>query len=156
MSALTLEKKLMPFEDPVKNALSKWLYTHFPPRPITTQRMHQHYSKAVRILLLEVEEGRAAKTLCQAIEEYLASVIPFLEEYEKNKFALEASSPEEMLRFLMEQHHLSQYDLAPDLGGQPVVSDILSGKRKLTREHIERLSKRFSVNPATFFTNIVK
>jgi HTH-type transcriptional regulator / antitoxin HigA len=46
---------------------------------------------------------------------------------------------------------LSQYDLAKELGGQPVVSQILRGKRRLTREHIERLSKRFGVTPATFY-----
>ena len=51
----------------------------------------------------------------------------------------------------MEQHDLSQYDLAKDVGGQSVVSQILSGKRKLTRDHIERLSKRFGVTPATFY-----
>ena len=34
-----------------------------------------------------------------------------------------------------------------------VASDILNGKRKLTRDHIERLSKRFNVRPATFFQN---
>jgi len=51
----------------------------------------------------------------------------------------------------MEQHDLSQYDLAKDVGGQSVVSQILNGKRKLTRDHIERLSKRFGVTPATFY-----
>ncbi|MCZ7627215.1 MAG: hypothetical protein C3F12_00295 [Candidatus Methylomirabilota bacterium] len=51
----------------------------------------------------------------------------------------------------MGQHELSQYDLAKELGGQSVVSQILRGKRRLTREHIERLSKRFRVSPATFY-----
>ena len=60
-------------------------------------------------------------------------------------------NPEEMLGFLMEQNALSQYDIASEVGGQPVVSDILHGKRKLTRDHIERLAKRFGVRPATFF-----
>ena len=46
---------------------------------------------------------------------------------------------------------LSQYDIASEVGGQPVVSDIFHGKRKLTRDHIERLAKRFGLRPATFF-----
>ena len=62
-----------------------------------------------------------------------------------------AATPEAMLRFLMEQNDLSQYDIASEVGGQPVVSDIFHGKRKLTRDHIERLAKRFGVRPATFF-----
>ncbi|HVA66347.1 MAG TPA: hypothetical protein VNK24_05420 [Elusimicrobiota bacterium] len=36
-------------------------------------------------------------------------------------------------------------------GGQPVVPDVLRGKRRLTRKHIERLSRRFRVSPAAFY-----
>ena len=82
--------------------------------------------------------------------QYLSAVIPFIEQYEKKEFPIGPATPEEVLGFLMEQHDLSQYDLAKELGGQPVVSQILRGKRRLTREHIERLSKRFGVTPATF------
>jgi HTH-type transcriptional regulator/antitoxin HigA len=57
----------------------------------------------------------------------------------------------EMLAFLMEQHRLSQADVGKELGGQPNVSAILAGKRKLNARQIEVLSKRFSVSPAVFF-----
>ena len=146
-----LEEKLKPFEDPINHPFAKWLYFHFPPRPIISKKMYEHYDKAVNILMKELEEGNLAKTLRTNIQEYIKSVTPFLEDYEKKEFPFKSPSPEEMLRFLMEQNDLSQYDLASDLGGQPVVSDILRGKRKLTREHIERLSKRFGISPATFF-----
>ncbi|MFH1725900.1 MAG: hypothetical protein ABII00_14925 [Elusimicrobiota bacterium] len=43
--------------------------------------------------------------------------------------------------------------MAKELGGQPVVSDVLRGRRKLTRDHIERLGRRFHVSPATFYPN---
>jgi HTH-type transcriptional regulator/antitoxin HigA len=32
------------------------------------------------------------------------------------------------------------------------VSLVLSGKRQMNRDHIERLSKRFKVSPAVFFS----
>ncbi len=51
----------------------------------------------------------------------------------------------------MDQHKLTQYDLAAELGGQPVVSAILNGKRKLNRRQIERLAARFHVSPASFY-----
>lgn len=152
MTVATLEEKLKPFEDPARHPLAKWLYLHFPPRPLTNKKMYDHYYKAVGILMGELETGSFTQTVRATIEEYIKSVTPFLEAYEKKEFPLKPVSPEEMLRFLMEQNDLSQYDLASDLGGQPVVSDILRGKRKLTREHIERLSKRFGMNPATFFS----
>jgi HTH-type transcriptional regulator / antitoxin HigA len=46
---------------------------------------------------------------------------------------------------------LKQRDLSSDLGGESVVSEVLSGKRKLNAKHIEQLSKRFHVSPAVFF-----
>ena len=151
MTVTALEEKLRPFEDPVHHPFAKWLYLHFPPRPLVNKNMYDRYYKAVVILMEEAEEGRLARPVLTTIQEYIQSAAPFLEEYEKKEYPLKSPSPEETLRFLMEENHLSQYDLASDFGGQPVVSDILRKKRKLTREQIERLSKRFGVSPATFF-----
>lgn len=149
MTIETLERMLKPLELPVGNELLRWLYLHLPPQPIKNKKMHRGYHEAIRILMLEQENidptGRAA------ISAYLSAVIPFVESYEKSEFPIASATPEEVLAFLMDQHSLSQYDLAEDLGGQPVVSDILRGKRRLTREHIERLGKRFGVSPATFY-----
>lgn len=57
----------------------------------------------------------------------------------------------EMLEFMMEQHSLRQVDLINELGSQTTVSLILRGKRKMTREQIEKVSKRFHISPAIFF-----
>ncbi len=52
---------------------------------------------------------------------------------------------------MIERHGLRQRDLAPELGGESVVSEVLSGKRRLNMAHIEQLSRRFRVSPAVFF-----
>jgi HTH-type transcriptional regulator / antitoxin HigA len=57
----------------------------------------------------------------------------------------------DMLRFLMEQHGLSQGDL-PEIGSQGVVSEILRGKRELNKRQIGVLSQRFHISPAAFFS----
>jgi HTH-type transcriptional regulator/antitoxin HigA len=49
---------------------------------------------------------------------------------------------------------LKQRDLAAELGGESVVSEVLSGKRKLNAAHIEQLSQRFHISPAVFFPSI--
>jgi HTH-type transcriptional regulator/antitoxin HigA len=49
---------------------------------------------------------------------------------------------------------LKQRDLAGELGGESVVSEVLSGKRRLNATHIEQLSKRFRVSPAVFFPSL--
>lgn len=149
MTIATLEKKLKPLESPVENDLLRWLYLHLPPQPIRNRQMHRAYSKAIGILMQD--SGSLDSASSAAVRQYLRAVVPFIVEYEKEEFPTVSTTPEKVLDFLMEQHGLSQYDLAKDLGGQPVVSDILRGKRKLTREHIERLSKRFGVTPATFY-----
>jgi HTH-type transcriptional regulator/antitoxin HigA len=149
MTMATLEKKLKPHEAPVQNELLRWLYLHLSPQPIKNGKMHRGYSEAVRMLMRESASLDGDNRT--AIGQYLSAVIPFIEQFEKAKFAIGAATPEEVLEFLMEQHDLSQYDLAKELGGQPVVSQLLGRKRKLTPEHIERLSKRFGVTPATFY-----
>ena len=55
----------------------------------------------------------------------------------------------EALRALMEEHGLKQSDLQ-EVGSQGVVSEILSGKRKLNVRQIETLAKRFNVSPGVF------
>ena len=46
---------------------------------------------------------------------------------------------------------LSQRDIAAELGSESTVSLVLSGKRRLNRDHIARLSQRFHVSPSVFF-----
>ncbi len=55
----------------------------------------------------------------------------------------------DLLRFFMEEHRLSQSDLA-EVGSQGVVSEILNGKRDLNIRQIRALSKRFGVSPSVF------
>lgn len=73
-----------------------------------------------------------------------------VETYESQRFAIGASSPIEVLRFLMEQNGLQQRDLADELGSESNVSLILSGKRNLTVPHVQKLSRRFGVPVSVF------
>jgi HTH-type transcriptional regulator/antitoxin HigA len=56
----------------------------------------------------------------------------------------DASKPATPLAFLMDQHGLRQCDLS-EVGAQSVVSDVLSGKRKLNRRQTQALARRFGV-----------
>ncbi len=76
-------------------------------------------------------------------------LVPRVEEYERKHHRIPDASGAEVLRFLMELHSLAQGDL-PEVGTQSVVSEVLSGKRRLNVGQIERLSARFRVSPATF------
>ena len=50
----------------------------------------------------------------------------------------------------MESNGLTQADLAQELGGQPVVSAILNGRRRINARQASELAARFGVSPALF------
>ena len=56
------------------------------------------------------------------------------------------------LRTIMDQYQLKADDLKDVIGGKSLVSMILNGTRKLTKEHIQALSNRYNISPAQFFT----
>ena len=69
--------------------------------------------------------------------------------YEEQYHPMPECSGVDVLRFLMEEHGLTQSDL-PEVGSQGVVSDILRGKRELNVRQIRALAQRFQVSPAVF------
>ncbi|MDE2832339.1 MAG: helix-turn-helix domain-containing protein [Gemmatimonadota bacterium] len=69
--------------------------------------------------------------------------------WEEQNYPLPRSEGVDSLRYLMEEHELTQSDL-PEVGSQGVVSEILAGKRKLNVRQIRALSERFGVSPSVF------
>ena len=114
------------------------------PKVITSDAQNERYIAA----LLELER----KDRLSAEESDFAELLTVLvEAYEEEHFPIRAASPVEVLVELMEANNLKQKDLAPFLGSESVVSEVLRGKRELNKYHIERLSRRFRVSPAVFF-----
>ena len=73
-----------------------------------------------------------------------------VEAYENAHHAIPDASPHDVLRFLVERHGLKQADLAAEIGGQSVVSDILSGRRAINARQAKALGARFGVSAAAF------
>lgn len=114
------------------------------PHLIRSEEQLAAYTKALFQL---TSERRPTAAQLEAIE--LLTLL--IERYEEENYTLPKATPSEVLRFLLAQHGLRHRDLAEDLDGESVVSEVLSGKRKLNAAHIEQLSKRFHVSPAVFF-----
>ena len=70
--------------------------------------------------------------------------------YESREHAVPDAEPGEVLRLLMEQNGLTQADLRAELGGQPVVSAILNGKRQINARQAKALAGRFGISAAVF------
>jgi HTH-type transcriptional regulator/antitoxin HigA len=121
------------------------LLTKFSPKVIRSEKANEEYTEA----LYELDQRGARLTRA---EKELAELLTLLiEDFESKRYRLPRAKPVEVLRFLMDQHGLKQKDLAGVFGTRSIVSEVLSGKRKLNREHIERLSERFHVSPEVFF-----
>ncbi|MGD0545619.1 MAG: helix-turn-helix domain-containing protein [Candidatus Acidiferrales bacterium] len=121
------------------------LLTKFSPKVIRTEKANEEYTAA----LYELDQRDA--TLTRAEKELAELLTLLIEDFESKRYVLPRAKPVEVLRFLTEQHGLKQKDLADVFGTRSIVSEVLSGKRKLNREHIRRLSERFHVSPEVFF-----
>ena len=84
-------------------------------------------------------------------EESLAELMTLLvREFEESKYPLRHAEPLEVLRILMEDRGHRQRDLIPVFGSSSVVSDVLNGKRSISKAHARKLAAFFHV-PASLF-----
>jgi HTH-type transcriptional regulator/antitoxin HigA len=75
----------------------------------------------------------------------LKLLLTLVEVYEKEKFALGPPDPITAILFRMEQAGLTRADLEPIIGGRNRVSEILSGKRKLSKRMIVKLHSSLGI-----------
>jgi len=94
---------------------------------------------------------RREDRLSTAERQLLKLLTLLIEDYEEKHYNLPKASPLAVTVFLMEQHSLKQKDLTDIFGTPSITSEVLSGKRKLNKEQIRRLSTRFQVSPELFF-----
>ena len=86
-----------------------------------------------------------------AAERRLAELLTLLiENFEEKHYALEPADPVTIIEELMSANGLKQKDLLDVFGTSSIVSEVLNGKRRLTTEHIRRLSRRFHVSADVF------
>jgi HTH-type transcriptional regulator / antitoxin HigA len=116
-----------------------------PPKVIRTEKENEAYTE----ILYELD--RRSKRLTAAEKELAELLTLLIEDFEEKRYRLPRAKPVDVVRFLMEQHGLLQKDLVDVFGTRSIVSEVLSGKRELNKEHIARLSARFHVSPEVFF-----
>ena len=106
--------------------------------PKTTAEYEAALHEARRLAALDPAPGtREADDL-----EVLALLVS---DYEAKNFPLRYPDPVEAIRFRMEQMGLAQQDLVPYIGSKSKVSEILSGKRRLTLSMIRALTSGLGI-----------
>jgi HTH-type transcriptional regulator / antitoxin HigA len=103
-------------------------------------------------MIAELEKLDTRSRPLTAEEEKLAQLMTVLiQQFEEAHYPLGHASPVEALGVLMEGRKLRQRDLIPVLGASSVISDILNGKRSISKTHARKLAEFFHV-PVSLFT----
>jgi HTH-type transcriptional regulator/antitoxin HigA len=110
-------------------------------------RNEQEYDLAVKRLNELLDEVKDDEE--HALYGLLDTLGTLIHAYEEQHHRMPDCSASEILRFLMEEHGLTQSDL-PEIGSRSTVSELLRGKRELNMRQIRALAKRFHVSPAVF------
>jgi HTH-type transcriptional regulator / antitoxin HigA len=115
--------------------------------PLLAIRNEREYDMAVaRLNKLVDEVGDNPKNPRYRFIDTLSVLI---EAYDEEHHAIPDISGVELVKFLMEQHGLSQGDL-PEVASQGVISEILRGKRELNVRQIQALAERFHLPAGAF------
>lgn len=119
------------------------LCADFPPRIIQNEKAYQATQFVIGILT------KSTRKLNQAQKDYLNLLKQLSDRYDSTRF----TKPHRLLKQLVDEHKLRKSDLSRILGRSLALgSMILSGQRKITREHAKRLGKHFGLQPEAFLT----
>ena len=113
--------------------------------PIQTPKQYKQTVALMNRLVDEVGEDRH-----HALAGLLDLVGELIGAYDARVHPVPDAPPREVLRLLMAQNGLTQSDLRTELGGQPVVSAILNGKREINSRQAKALAARFHVSAVAF------
>lgn len=121
------------------------LVRRFPLRPIQKQSEMRDARE-----LLDHYVGR--DDLIPGQRDYVAALARFASDYEREAVTtkLRRLKPVELLTHLMRENGMKTSDLGAVLGSRGLASEVLNGKRGLSKTLIGKLARRFHVDPALF------
>ncbi|MHC5936651.1 helix-turn-helix domain-containing protein [Nostoc sp.] len=123
------------------------LLKSFPPRPVTSEEELLATQEVVDSL---IDKGE----LTPDEQDYLNVLGTLVYEYEEKHNTIPDISGVELLQALIAEFGLRQKDLIPIFKTESIVSEVLSGQRKLTVNHIRKLAEFFHISPAAFFESV--
>src|SRR5580692_1117267 len=84
-------------------------------------------------------------------EKELAELLTLLiDEYEERRYPIRKATPQQTLHHLMEARQLTQKDLWKVFGSKGITSEVLHGKRSISKAQARKLAESFHVNVELF------
>ncbi|MBY0526361.1 MAG: helix-turn-helix domain-containing protein [Gemmataceae bacterium] len=120
------------------------LIRRFPLRPI---RSDKELDSAVETIHSLIDRD----SLDPAEEDYLEVLGDLVQRYEAEEHPMAPVSDADLLAHLIEAKQVTQTQVATTTGiAESTISEVLSGKRGLSRRHIGALASFFHISPAAF------
>jgi HTH-type transcriptional regulator/antitoxin HigA len=110
------------------------------PHPIKDDREYDRLVAEVGRLM-----ERGERNLSREETSLLEMLSILIEDYDRKHYPLPASEPRKMVAFLLEQRGLKPHDLWPVIGSKSRVSEILSGRRTVSKAHAKKLAAFFRI-----------
>ena len=119
----------------------------FPPRVIRTQK---EYDATLAVIHKIAAKGEDALTRDES--DYLDSLEILIERYDNEHYLMpdDERTPLERLQHAMKESGMSTADLGRLLGNRGLASQILLGRRQLSKTHIRKLADHFHVSADYF------
>jgi HTH-type transcriptional regulator / antitoxin HigA len=115
------------------------------PKAIETEEENEFYlAEAAKLMQL-------GETLSPAQERLLKLLVNLIESFEERHYQMKSATPLEILTELVSDRGLKQKDLIPVFGSQGVASEVLNGKRGISKTQAKALGEFFKVSPTLFF-----
>ena len=83
-------------------------------------------------------------------DSFLDLLTLLISNYEDKHFPIPEGDPVEVLRHLMESQDLKQEDLVGVIGSRGVVSEVVNGKRSISKAQAKALAEYFGVDVGCF------
>jgi len=99
-----------------------------------------------RRALARIEALMDAANLTAEQGDELDALVTLVSAYEDKHFPIRDATPIQVIEFMMDQRGLTRKDLEPMIGSRARVSEVLSGKRKLTLAMIRALSSEWGIS----------
>jgi HTH-type transcriptional regulator / antitoxin HigA len=119
------------------------LLAEFVPQAIDSEL---EYDRALAI----AERLTFKKDRTEAEIKFLKLVVVLIEDYETEHYPMDNVTPHELLQHLMETNDTRQADLVGLIGSRGIVSEVVNGKRAISKAQAKVLGEFFSVSPGLF------
>jgi HTH-type transcriptional regulator / antitoxin HigA len=119
------------------------LLSEFVPKVIDTE---EEYDRA----LAAAEQLTFAKELALEHQALYKLLVMLIEAYEAENYPMDRTKPHEILQHIMEASGIRQADLVGIVGSSGVVSEVVNGKRAVSKGQAKALGEFLKVSPDLF------